>query len=60
MDIKELQTKERRSRTISIRTFPSYSKWLAEREVSPSLLFNKAVEELMELEHIKNYNETKN
>jgi len=50
MEINELQNQERRSVGISLRTYPSYSLWLKEKSISPSRIFNKAVEELMEKE----------
>ena len=33
---------------MSIRTTKDVSKWMKEQEISPTLLFNKAVEELMD------------
>ncbi len=48
MDIKKLQRPELREKVITIRTFLSYSVWLKENKVSPSKLFNTAIEELME------------
>jgi len=45
-DVKK-NIKERKSIPISVRTFPSYSKWMKTNEVSPTILFNKAIEELM-------------
>ena len=48
MKKQDVQKKERKSVSISIRTYPKYSKWMKDNEVSPSKLFNKAVEELME------------
>lgn len=45
-DVKK-NIKERKSIPISVRTFPSYSKWMKENEVSPNAVFNKAIEELM-------------
>jgi hypothetical protein len=50
MEIKELQNRERRTIAVSIRTFPSYSIWLKEKEISPSKMFNKCIEELMKNE----------
>ena len=55
MELKELQNKERRIVGVSIRTFPSYSSWLKENKISPSKMFNKCIEELME----KSKDETK-
>lgn len=45
-EIKKKDKKERRTVIITIRTFPSYSKWLKDKKISPSKLFNKALEEL--------------
>jgi len=39
---------ELRSVTISIRTFPSYAKYLDKESISPSALFNESIRELME------------
>jgi hypothetical protein len=47
MEINELKRPELRKQMISIRTFPSYSKWLKEKDISPSAMFNKCVEELI-------------
>lgn len=47
LNIKNLQRKELRSKQITIRTFPSYSKWLGKNNISPSKLFNESVEYLM-------------
>jgi len=47
MEIKDLQRKELREKVITIRTYPSYSTWLKKNDISPSELFNKAIEELM-------------
>lgn len=40
--------KERKTKTISIRTFPSYCKFMNEEKLSPTSIFNLAVKELME------------
>lgn len=48
MKKQDVQKKERKSITISIRTYPAYSKWMKENKVSPNAVFNKAVEELIE------------
>jgi len=48
MKIEEVQKKQRRSVIISVRTFPAFSKWMKVNKISPSKLFNKALEELME------------
>jgi hypothetical protein len=47
MKIKEIQKQERKSKIISVRTLPSYCKWMNENKISPSKLFNLAIEELM-------------
>jgi len=49
MKIKDVKknSKERKSIPISIRTYPRYSKWMKENDVSPNAVFNKAVEELI-------------
>jgi len=47
MEINELKKSELRKVAISVRTFPSYSLWLKQKNISPSVLFNKCVEELM-------------
>lgn len=47
VELKDLQRPELREINLSVRTFPSYSKWLKEKKISPSRLFNKTVEELM-------------
>jgi len=43
--------RERKSIGISVRTYPKYSKWLRDNEVSPTALFNEAVKELIENEN---------
>ena len=50
MELNEIQRKELRSKVITIRTYPSYSSWMKENKVSPSTLFNIALEELMNQE----------
>ena len=47
---KDLEKPELREVKIEVRTFPSYSKWLKKRDISPSRLLNKAIEELMKKE----------
>lgn len=47
MEIEDVKKKEQKTKIISVRTFPSYAKWMAKHEISPTSLFNKAVEELM-------------
>ena len=46
MEIKNIQRKNRRNVTISIRTTEEYSKFLKEQNISPTALFNEAVKEL--------------
>jgi lysine/ornithine N-monooxygenase len=48
VEIEDVKRKEMRTKMISLRTYPSYSKWMAKHNISPTELFNKAVEELME------------
>lgn len=48
MKKQDVQKKERKSVSISIRTYPAYSKWMKENKISPNSVFNKALEELME------------
>ena len=50
MEIKNIQKKETKSVTISVRTYKDYSKWMDENKVSPTALFNEAIEELMKKE----------
>lgn len=47
MEIKDVQRIERRSIPVTIRILPSVSKFLKENNVSPTIVFDKAVEELM-------------
>ena len=47
MEIKDVQKKERKTIKISIRTYPSFSKWMREKGVSPNAIFDLAVRELM-------------
>lgn len=47
-DVQKIET-EKRSKVVSVRTFPSYCKWMNENKVSPSKVFNKAIKELMEV-----------
>ncbi len=47
IDKADVKTKEEfRSVIISVRTYPSFSKWLKENEVSPSELFNETIKQL--------------
>lgn len=48
MNIQDIQRKEKKSETISIRTSKAYSKWMKDNRISPTALFNKAVKELIE------------
>ena len=48
MKIQESQKGELKEKVITIRTYPSYASWLKKNKVSPSKLFNTAIEELME------------
>lgn len=48
MEIKDVQKKERLTKIMSIRTTPKVSEWMNKNNVSPTVLFNKAVKELME------------
>lgn len=47
MKKEEVQRKETKSVKISIRTYPKYSKWMKENNVSPNAVFDKVLEELM-------------
>ena len=49
MELKDVKKsrKERKTIVISVRTFPNYSEFLKKNEISPTLLFNKAIEEIM-------------
>jgi len=48
MDIKDVVKDEMKTTTITIRTFPSYSRWMKKNKVSPTKLFNEAVLELQQ------------
>ena len=50
MEIKKVKKEERKSKTVTVRTFPSYCKWMSENKVSPTKVFNEAVKELMQKE----------
>ena len=45
-DVKK-KNREIKSVNISVRTYPNYSKWMKKEELSPTAIFNLAVEELM-------------
>ena len=47
MKIEDIQKKEIKKVVITIRTYPRYSKFMKQKNISPSNLFNKSVEELM-------------
>ena len=47
MEIQNIQRKERRSVSLSIRTTKRVSEWMTEKNVSPTKLFNESVKELM-------------
>ena len=49
MKLNDIQKKELKEKVLTIRTYPSYSDWIKKNQISPSLLFNKALEELMNL-----------
>jgi len=48
MEKQDVQNKERKTVTISIRTYPSYAEWIKDNNVSPNKVFDKAMEELIE------------
>ena len=50
MKIQDVQKKERKSIPISIRTYPKYSKWMRDNNISPSSVFNEAMKELVDNE----------
>jgi len=50
MEIQDIQKSELRDVVTTIRTYPSYAQWMKENKVSPSKLFNAALEELMQKE----------
>ena len=49
MKIKDIQkdSKERKTIPIAIRTYPKYSKFMKENNISPNALFNEAIKELI-------------
>ncbi len=49
MELKDVQKsrKEHKTVSITIRTFPSYSRFMKKNGISPTLIFNKTIEELM-------------
>ena len=53
MKLEEVQSDKRKDIIMTIRTTREKSKWMKEHNVSPSLLFDKSLEELMEQEKNK-------
>ncbi len=55
IDLKDVKKdgKEKRTVSIHVRTYPSFAKWMTENEVSPSKLFNVALEQVMPQEVYK-------
>lgn len=47
MKIEQVKKEERKDINITLRTFPSYAKFMQENELSPTKIFNEAVKELM-------------
>lgn len=49
MEIKDVQKDKTERKTIglSLRTYPSYAKFMKDNNISPNALINKAIEELM-------------
>ncbi len=47
MEIKDVQSKERKKIPIALRIKKSQSTWMKDNNVSPQALFDKALEELM-------------
>jgi len=52
MEINKVKKKKKKPKKvmISLLISPEVSKWMSKKNVSPTLLFNEAVEELMEKE----------
>ena len=50
MKKQDVQRKERKKVSISIRTYPKYSRWMKENNVSPNAVFNQAMKELVSKE----------
>ena len=48
MKKQDVQKRETKSISISIRTYPNYSKWMRDNKVSPNAVFNEAMKELMD------------
>lgn len=47
MKKQDVQKTERKTVSISVRTYPSYSEWMKENNVSPNAVFDEAMKELM-------------
>ena len=47
MKKQDVQKKERKSVSISIRTYPKYSKWMRDNNVSPNAVFDESMKELV-------------
>jgi hypothetical protein len=48
MELEEVQNGKRKDVIMTIRTTRENSKWMKDNKISPSLLFDKALEELKE------------
>ena len=51
MELKDIQKNDKehlKNVVISVRTTKANSEWMKENKVSPTILFNKALEEIME------------
>ena len=48
MEIKDIQKVDKKSVVIGIRTTTPKSNWMKENKISPTKLFNEALEELMD------------
>jgi len=53
MEIQDVQKKELRTKMVSIRTFPTYCEFIKENKISPSLVFNNAIKDLIEKEKVE-------
>lgn len=56
--VKKKDPEELKSVRVQIRTTPKISKWMKKNKVSPSLVFEKAIEGLMRKGEGKNNNDT--
>ncbi len=45
MDIKDIQQEDKRDKVISVRTTTKDFKWIKKNKLSPTKIFNKALEE---------------